>query len=152
MFEYPTYVPRPVTVDGVTESGPFRLKKYHLHSQAVTYDSGVFALGLHHACTTLRESLEEGTPGIGFVIHHQGARMGQPVHYIVLGIWFNKNELRLTTFGSEDNGATWLSDPQKYAPCVWDHEIVWHERNAYVRHVMNGAPDLEAYLRDLKSL
>ena len=147
MFECPTFVPRPIHFGGVVQAGAFRLKRFHLHKDGVKFDPSVFDAGL--AAHWLPDDLDESTPGVGFVIHHQGERRGQAVHYIVLGYWFNRNELCLTTAATADGGATWVIDPTQFSPCVWDLEVVWRERNAYVRHVMSGHPDLDAYLADV---
>lgn len=65
--------------------------------------------------------------------------------------WDNANELFTETFIQGEGGGRdgWFDARGRGSPCVWDLEVIWHERQAYVRHVLaaDGA-GLDAYLDD----
>lgn len=60
------------------------------------------------------------------------------------------------------NSHIFLSDPQKpdaftkisgdgLAPCVWELEVIYREKCAWVKHVLNSGsgPDFQGYLDDV---
>ena len=79
-----------------------------------------------------------------FAIFHDGAS----TQYLVVGWWMNQNELFTSVSVREEIG--WVEDLDKYSFCIWDLEIIWHERNSFIRHMYVGAPNIEAYRKDLK--
>ena len=85
-----------------------------------------------------------GSDTAGFAIFHEGAALS----YLVVAWWGNDNEL--FTSVSVREGEAWLEDTRRYSFCLWDLEVIWHERNSFVRHLYSGSPDLPAYRRDLR--
>ncbi|MBS1718264.1 MAG: hypothetical protein JSS72_11090 [Armatimonadetes bacterium] len=146
MAGFAVFEERPIRFDGFVSVGPFRLKKYFVYDPAVQPQPAVFESGIDFAAKSLPAQLEPGTTGVGFVVHHQGVGPNGSVHYVVLGYWFSYNELCLRTVASEDDGTTWIADDHRFSPCVWDHEIIWFERNCYIQTMLNGKPDSERYL------
>ncbi len=87
----------------------------------------------------------EGRPGVGWVILH----LGRDADYLVLGWWDRENELPVRIWVRE-GGNPWRPAGGSESFCVWDLEVISHERDAYVRHVLRpGAPGVEAYLEDV---
>lgn len=83
-------------------------------------------------------------PGVGVVILHAGAGCD----YIVLAWWDRENELPLRLRVREGGGA-WRDAGPSQSVCVWDLDILAHERAAYVRHVLEPArADIDGYLAD----
>ncbi len=74
-----------------------------------------------------------------FAIFHDGATL----RYLVLGWWGNDNEL--FTAVSVLTATGWVEDAGRFSFCVWDLEVMWHERNAFIAHVYCPAPNLAAY-------
>lgn len=74
-----------------------------------------------------------------FVIFHDGAQ----ARYLVLCWWGNDNEL--FTSVSVETPYGWVEDPSRFSFCLWDLEVIWHERNSFVHHIYCPAPSLEAY-------
>ena len=74
-----------------------------------------------------------------FVIFHEGASCP----YLVLAWWGNDNEL--FTSVSALVGSSWVEDPARFSFCLWDLEVMWFERNAFVKHVYCERPNLGAY-------
>ena len=86
-----------------------------------------------------------GRPGAAFVVAHAGRSM----LYVVLGWWDHENELPLRVWvrpaGEE---GTWRPAEGSESFCVWDLQVLWFEREAYVATVLaEGHPDpVRAYL------
>jgi len=78
-----------------------------------------------------------------FAIFHQGEELA----YLVLCWWGNGNELFVRVAVQEN--AVWVVDSDRYSFCLWDLEVMWHERQSYIRWLYSGRPDLPAYRRDL---
>ena len=78
-----------------------------------------------------------------FAIMHDGATCA----YLIVGWWSNGNELFLSVSIQEQN--TWIEDMTKYSFCIWDLEVIWHERNSFIRHLYSGNPDLSRYRKDM---
>jgi hypothetical protein len=76
-----------------------------------------------------------------FAILHEGAS----AKYLTLAWWGNGNELFVRV--SVQEGSTWIVDPGKYSFCLWDMEVMWHERQAYIQNIYCENPDLSAYRR-----
>lgn len=74
-----------------------------------------------------------------FAICHDGAT----ARYLVLGWWGNDNELFVAV--AVDSGDGWIEQPERYSFCLWDMEVMWHERNAFVEHIFGVVPSLQAY-------
>jgi hypothetical protein len=80
-----------------------------------------------------------------FAIFHAGATM----LYLALCWWDNDNELFIAV--SVQKNGRWIEDREKYSFCIWDLEVLWHERNSFIRHLYSGERNLTAYRSDLYS-
>jgi hypothetical protein len=64
--------------------------------------------------------------------------------------WANENELHHKVFISPSDQPENLvpSPPDGTVACVWDLQLIWFERNAWVEKVLGNTkgPDLTAYL------
>lgn len=74
-----------------------------------------------------------------FVLMHDGASC----EYLVLAWWGNDNELFTSVSVKADAG--WIEDPSRFSFCLWDLEVIWFERNCFIRHVYCSSPSLENY-------
>ena len=77
-----------------------------------------------------------------FAICHDGAT----ARYLTLGWWGDDNEMFVAV--AARTGEAWVEDPGRYSFCLWDMEVMWHERNAFVRHMYGARADLDAYRAD----
>jgi len=75
-----------------------------------------------------------------FVIFHDGATCD----YLVLVWWGNDNEL--FTSVSVKLKDTWIEDSNKYSFCLYDLEIMWAERNVYIKTMDCQSPSLTQYI------
>lgn len=66
--------------------------------------------------------------------------------YLVVAWWGNDNELFTSVSVTEEG--TWIEDPSRFSFCLWDLEVIWHERNSFVRHMYSGKPSLVDYRSD----
>ncbi len=140
---------RVIRFTGVVMLRGTRFKRYDITARGVPVDEASYGRGAVAAEELLpREAVGPERPGVGVMIRHTGAGM----EYLVVCWWDNQNELitRVLVRGEGAGGGEWRDGAGSYSFCVWDMEVMWHERNAYVRHVMSpeSAPDIEAYLRD----
>src|SRR5438105_4161439 len=73
-----------------------------------------------------------------FAILHDGV-----APYLILAWWDNDNELFTSVSVQTESG--WIEDAARYSFCVYELEIMWHERNFFIESVYCPAPDLAAY-------
>lgn len=74
-----------------------------------------------------------------FTIFHEGS--SSP--YLIVAWWGNDNELFTSTSVRTESG--WVEDPSRFSFCLWDMEVMWHERNAFVNLLFCSNPDIAAY-------
>ncbi|WP_201313785.1 hypothetical protein [Dyella sp. EPa41] len=77
-----------------------------------------------------------------FAIFHDGAS----ARYLTLGWWGNDNEMFIAVATQAALG--WVEDLGRYSFCLWDMEVMWHERQAFVKHMYGMRADLAAYRGD----
>lgn len=127
------YAPRPIRALGTRNSRGFTLKAYAVDGGFAPFDAARFDGGIALAEEALpAPAVAPGRPGVGFLILHQGRG-----DYAVLGWWDRENELPLRVFVRHD-GEAWRAAQASESVCVWDLEVLWREREAYVRTVLAG--------------
>ncbi len=140
------YAPRAIRFLGVREAGPWRLKTYTVSCGDGAVDLRGFGPAIAFAERALPAPDESrGRPGLGFVIAHQG----RTADYLVLGWWDHENELPLRVWvRAPGAGAdSWREAREGESVCVWDLEVIWAERQAWVGAMMGReGPDCAAYL------
>lgn len=148
------FTPRPIESLGTLEHEHWRRKRYGIRHPSQVLDPAVFTGGVQLALDVLptvrgtgRPGVGTGRPGVGFLILHRGAS----VSYVVLGWWDRENELPLHVFVHPDGEPDgWRRARDGESICVWDMEVLWFERNAYIEHVLgtrqHPGGDLEGYV------
>lgn len=139
------YRDRPSAFVGVRECGPWRLKVHDIAHPGGRVEAREFEQGVELALSALpAPALHAGRPGVGFLVRHQGTG----VAYVVLCWWGRENELPIRVFVREEGSAEgWRATRGDESVCVWDLEVIWREREAYVTHVLTGGRgDVGAYL------
>jgi hypothetical protein len=138
------YRDRATTFRGIREYDDWRLKLY-----TISYDGTDAGDTFEPAMALARDSLPRPArtndrPGVGFAIAHRG----RGVDYLVLGWWDRENELPLRVFVRPGTASPWRPAQGSESVCVWDLQVIWFEREAYVRHVLADPPrpNLDAYL------
>jgi hypothetical protein len=136
-----TYRPRAICYHDVHQHAGWHLKRFTISfdGSAVHWDD--FAAGVGRALAALPEPAQApGRPGVGFLIGHHG----RTADFVVLGWWDNENELPLRVF-VRPPGEHWRAAGPSESVCVWDLEVIWAERQAYV-DTMLADGTAEAYL------
>lgn len=155
-FSTKTYTPREARSHSLIHRDGWTLKPYSIlgrDSAADLFDP--------HAIAVIEATLPEpartkSRPGVAFAIHH----IATPLDYLIVCWWDNENELltrilvRDAAAADRDPATPWrVTDRESF--CVWDMDIMHHERDAYVRHVLaavggggGGGGDLQAYIAD----
>ena len=136
---------RPTRPTGVRPVKGWSLKRYE-----ITLDGEpIEAATLDAAEAVLTAALPDAPvdDGVGFVIVHHGAEQV----WLLVDRWEGDILSQLTFFAD-------LDDPTAFEPvgpggptaCVWELAVHAHERDAYIRHVLDPSdgPDVEAYLGD----
>jgi hypothetical protein len=136
------YAPRPVRFRGLEHPAGYRIKRYDI-AFAGPFRETDFADGLRLAFASLpAPAVTADRPGVGFVIAHQG----NGADYVVLGWWDRENELPVRVFvRPQAPGGRWRPARENESVCVWDIEVIWSERQAYVQTVLGGG-DVDGYL------
>ena len=130
---------KPRTILPLTSvSDPDRLKLYTISANDSPVDFSRYSERL--SWIKREKGISASSPG--FAIFHDGATCD----YLVVGWWGNTNELFVSVSVKESTG--WVEDMRKYSFCVWDLEVIWHERSSFIRHLYSGREDLEGYRKD----
>ncbi|MEQ8769305.1 MAG: hypothetical protein RIB60_02225 [Phycisphaerales bacterium] len=150
MFSPAPYEPRPIRFAGLIEHAGWRLKRYAVWVSGPDPDLPAFDSGTPALLASLpMPAATPARPGVGFVIAHAGHDPdGSDVRYLV-GCWWDQcNELftRVLVRGAR-TGDAWTANAG--APCVWDLQIIAHERDACVRRLLTASPDPDGYLQDV---
>ena len=129
------YRPRPIAFHGIRGHGGWRLKQYSIIYGGPALDGAGFEPGMEMALRALPSPARtQERPGVGFTIAHQGRN----ADYVVLGWWDRENELPVRVCVREAGGE-WRPARGSESICVWDLQVLWFEREAYVATVLNPA-------------
>ena len=118
------------------EADPAGVKVYTISATGLPVDLSAYLPRLQ-AMKEARPMAWGDTPA--FAICHDGAS----ARYLTLGWWGNANEMFIAV--SVELATGWLEDLSRYSFCLWDMEVMWHERNAFVEHMYGASPSLDAY-------
>ena len=149
MISFTPYQPRLIQSLGILLCKNWRIKVYSItvNNEPITKTQLQHVIG--QLDTWLEYSSEQGYRhyDIATLIIHQG-RDG---YYILLSCWVEENMLQNFVYLKEEqhNDFKLISD-KGIAVCIWEMRIWWHERNAWIRHVLEKPhhPDFESYLND----
>lgn len=133
-----TFASRAVTFAGHLETGAGHIKRYHIAAEPAKVDWARYTDAIRALCA---EPCTRPV-GVGFVICHPASYLD----YLVRILWGNANELFVTTFVRELEAAAWQPAGDAYSWCVWDAEVIAHERAAFIETMMQPTPSPEAYL------
>lgn len=143
------YAPRPIRFLEVHEHAGWRIKLY-----SITYGSEPCDRATYDECLAIAMSdlpqpaVTKHRPGVGFAICHQGRGW----HYLVLNWWDNENELpqRIWVCERDKPNALWRRAAANQSVCVWDLQVIWFEREMYVKRVLmsRGRVNVDGYLAE----
>ena len=83
--------------------------------------------------------------GLGYIILHAGE-----MNNWLLIHWWAHQDIALRLLASSDPGRTQFNsqDHRRFHACVWEHEVIDHERDAWVRNMMCDRQSPQKYLTD----
>jgi hypothetical protein len=134
--------PRPVTPYGVELINNWPTKLYGL-----AVEGEPDPVLLHAAKMFATVTLPADSQGrAAFVIAHRA----RPANFVLIYWWSSAVDLCLAYFRSPlDRPVALEPMPAFSTGCVWELALVEHERDVWVRHVLSGEADLDAYLHEV---
>jgi hypothetical protein len=137
------YAPRPIRYLGTWNPGGYAIKLY-----GITVGPAVDRADFEKALALAAEELPQPArtpqrPGAGFAVLHQG----RDADSLVLGWWDRDTELPLRIFVLPAGEKAWREAWGSESIGVWDMQVMWFERGAYVATLLTAGPAaLGAYL------
>ena len=136
-----SYTPRPIRFAGVATYGDWRIKRYRIRHPDTDFEETRFSEATSLVAAELPlPATTDMRPGVGFLIEHQG----RGADYVVLGWWDRENELPLRVWLRTATEPAWRRAAGAESICVWDLQVIWHEREAYVGTLLGGKEHREA--------
>ncbi|TDD60985.1 hypothetical protein E1263_09325 [Kribbella antibiotica] len=137
------YRPRPVIPLLPWHDTHRLVKPYIVTARGRRWDDQMVALARTAAGRQLDFDDAMGSVGLAVVVLH----LGEDSIHLVVHSWTKDFQSRLSMFSGID-----VDDlrpmPSGVAPCVWELEVLSHERSAYVTHILSGGVDVDAWLDD----
>ena len=140
-----SFAPRRIEFHGLRSFAGWRLKVYSVVYGPASVDWDSFGPGISRAEANLPQpAVTPARSGVGFLIAHQG----RTANYLILGWWDQENELPLRVFVSRNHRPeSWREAEGSESICVWDLEVLWAERQAYIATVLSASgSDVAGYL------
>jgi hypothetical protein len=138
------YHPRATRFLGLRRAGDHWVKAYAIEVPGREVGEREEAAALQLAARQLLLDRSAGSTGLGFVIVHAAA----DGDYVLVQSWVEDYMSRLAVFAAP------AADPDALrpastglAPCVWEAEVIAHERAAFVNRVLNAQGPVEDRLR-----
>ena len=143
------YRPRPVRFLELWQIGKWRLKTYGITYTQKPLDQAL----LHAARRVIAERLEESAPKTNhYDVGFAGVHQGKTGNFVFVDWWADENELHHHVYVSPSATPSELEyrSPSGLTACTWDLYLIGHERDAWVKHVLqrHDDPDLKSYLND----
>jgi len=144
-----TYQPRPIRFLEVFQHKDWAIKIYSISSKKEQVNPQDVTLAKHNLEVWLQQSTVYNLEiyNIATLILHefnQGC-------FAIVNWWTDENMLQNFVYLKANNADEFvLYSDRGISTCVWEMAIWWHERNAWVKHVLmkNEKPDFEAYLME----
>lgn len=145
-----TYSPRSIRFLRVVQCQQWQVKLYSICMHPSVVEDAIIDEALQQLDKWLGRSndYDLDTYNIATFIIHEG-REGC---FAILQWWIDENMLQSFVYLKRKGETSFqLYSQNGMASCVWEMAIWWHERNAWVRHVLakNEQPDVAAYLEDI---
>ncbi|MGI9613288.1 MAG: nuclear transport factor 2 family protein, partial [Acidimicrobiales bacterium] len=137
---------RPTRTRGITSVNDWQLKRYEITLDGEPIDNEI--LEAVHAVLVRRVPMANSDGQVGFVIVHEGSDQV----WLLIDLWHDEI-IKQLTFCAD------LASPTQFGPvaqggptaCVWELAVHAHEKDAYIRHVLDPAqgPRPHDYLADV---
>jgi len=148
MTSISAYKPRCFHFHDIWQVDDLRLKTYTITcSEDESIEGDLLANALDYIRTVLPTArAEEGTDHeAGYVILHKG----EMATWLLIHWWAHSDiALRLLAFAPLGDTGFQSADHRRFHACVWEHVVIDHERDAWVRTAMATSSDLNGYFDD----
>jgi len=119
------------------------VKPYIITARGRQWDDHMVDVARGTATRQLEFDDAMGSVGLGVVVLH----LGDDGIYLVVQSWAKDFQSRLSIFSGME-----VDDlrpaPIGSGPCVWELEVLSHERASYVQHILSAGVDIDAWLDD----
>ncbi|MEO1213598.1 MAG: hypothetical protein AAFY45_08750 [Bacteroidota bacterium] len=143
------YVDRPIAYYELIRVYAWQVKTYRIGDFAHNRSEEIFTQALEQLPQWLEKAEKTGLPvyQIAFLVFHEG-REGM---WILLNWWTGGEMLQTHVYfcGYTRDEQIKAATHEGGLICVWELEIVLHERKAWIQHVLQNAPNRYAYLADI---
>lgn len=146
MAEFSPYRTRPVSFLGVRDSGNWQVKLYGICSKGRAAGAAIVERAWEQSVRLLKDMRHDfPVYGAAFLIVHE-ANDGS---FFLLNWWTGENMLGSRVFYEAPDGGGFADFAgSRIACCVWELEVMKHERDRWVRDVLaEGKGDIAAYLQ-----
>ena len=137
---------RPTRAAGVTTVNGWRLKMYEVTLDAIAISEDIM-VAVHDVLSAELPSADDSDVRAGFCVVHHGAESV----WILADLW-SGDIISQHTFSAPLDNPTRFERVPAGGPtaCVFELTVHAHERDAFVRHVLNpfDGPHIDAYLAD----
>lgn len=144
----------------VRELADWKVKVYGISASGEDLPEAVLESALAHAADQIPGGIEstsrEGM-SCGFIVLHTGTEAA----WLLVDLWFEDILHHFLFRAALEDPTRWTSPPNDTTAagdtaaggvmaCAWELEVIQHERDAWVRHVLSRPeePDFDAYLND----
>ena len=143
------YKPRTISFNRVLDIDEWKVKVYTISKGSQIIDESHLIILSKHLVDWLKmkNSFNAEHDYHAFVIVH----FGTEGIFTLVNWWVDKYMLNTHIFFSEhdDRGTFRLISGDGLAPCIWEMEVIIHERESWTKQVLKSKqPDFRAYLRD----
>lgn len=142
------YQERPIRFMEIYEHKDWHIKIYSITNKGEFVDGKYIDIAKAHLDNWLAQSkiYELKTYQIATLIIHEG----KEGCFAILNWWIDENMLQNYVYLIDKNENIQLYSDNGICTCVWEMAVWWHERNAWVNHVLkkHQQPDFESYLND----
>lgn len=140
-----SFRPLPVNFLELWEDNGWRLKVYGISRHHQRPGAELIAAAKRVAAERLAASGDGNAHGVGFLSVHEA----RDANFVFVNWWAKESELCRHVFRSPLERPDALEEVGGFAGTVWDLQVLWFERNAWVEKVLGNphGPDVEAYLK-----
>ncbi|MEZ5920087.1 MAG: hypothetical protein R3C60_01920 [Parvularculaceae bacterium] len=148
MTDISSYQQRNFRFSGIWQVGGIALKIYLInrHDDPAA-QTDLLSLAKIYTATNLPSiaAVEGNDHGVGYSILHAGEMSNW-----LLVHWWAYGDIALRLLASCDHGQIEFrsQDHRRFHACVWEHVVIDHERDAWVRHMSRDDRTAEQYLED----
>jgi hypothetical protein len=143
------YAPRSLTALPPEESRSWTIKRYAVSALRPAPPDEVLELARRAVDRSLPDAYPDAL-SVGYSVVHED----EDGCYVVVG-WWSRNRVILHTrtwLADWDDLTTLVEAPAHATACIWELVAMGHERDAWVRHVVQpDIPDIDAFLRSTVS-